>query len=340
MSLFRRPMRGSSEPGESLFDPSERLADGLLCFLFVLSFCDVSALFKTTSHRLLDPKIAWNRTWASSASAPPAQDESKSTYEEIVLGHSLYRYLAGPPARRSLRTSLQLKTHGFGEVNGNGRVRAYAAQWRGVSALEPAPPPHAHSSSSSPSPSAYAVVPPIYALHTTAPAPPLTLFVRYPSTITPTGVYLRAPTNGYAHAGETKRFVHLVGSPLDVALDARAAGGRGRWVRSGCWPNAEVRAFVCGGAGAGEGKGEGRRRAKGDGARDREREMDGEGEPRTHFGIFATRALRQGKIVVGWEWDDANAAHRVAEVAGNGGCVFYLVSSLSYHILFRLAFPL
>ncbi|KAJ6563796.1 hypothetical protein B0H19DRAFT_1209765 [Mycena capillaripes] len=235
------------------------------------------------------------------------------------------------------------------------KLRAYAAQWRGVSALEPEPPPHAEghtpfvfgapppahptllhpcapSSSSSASASAYAVLPPTYALHAAAPAPPRTLLARYPSTITPTGVYLRAPTNGYAHAGAPKRFVHLVGPPLDVALDARAAGGRGRWVRSGCWPNAEVRAFVCGGAGAGEG----RRHAKEDGVRVREREMDGEGEPRTHFGIFATRALREGEeIVVGWEWDDANAVHRVAEVAGNGGCTWIHVTPTPY---IRLSF--
>jgi hypothetical protein len=33
--------------------------------------------------------------------------------------------------------------------------------------------------------------------------------------------------------------------PLDVALDARGSGRRRRWVRSGRWPNAEVRVFVC-----------------------------------------------------------------------------------------------
>ncbi|KAJ7925331.1 hypothetical protein B0H13DRAFT_2314540 [Mycena leptocephala] len=101
------------------------------------------------------------------------------------------------------------------------------------------------------------VLPPSYALHTAAPAPPRTLLARYPSTITPTSEYLRAPTNGYAHAGTPKRFVHVVGLPLDLALDARGVGGRGRWVRSGCWPNAEVRAYVCRG-------GDGRRRTRED----------------------------------------------------------------------------
>ncbi|KAJ7663424.1 hypothetical protein DFH06DRAFT_924646, partial [Mycena polygramma] len=197
------------------------------------------------------------------------------------------------------------------------KLRAYASQWRGVSALEPTPPtpghtpfvfgapPPPHPTLLQPAPAltpSTSVLPPTYALHAAAPAPPRTLLARYPSTITPTSAYLRAPTNGYAHAGAPKRFVHLVGPPLDLALDARAAGGRGRWVRSGCWPNAEVRAFVCDGSKDGRGEGDQRRRK-----RDDQREAE---DARTHFGIFATRALRQGEeIVVGWEWDDANAVH-------------------------------
>ncbi|KAJ7839726.1 hypothetical protein B0H14DRAFT_2158058, partial [Mycena olivaceomarginata] len=200
------------------------------------------------------------------------------------------------------------------------KLRAYAAQWRGVSALEPTPPTHTlghtpfvfggappapHPTLLHPSfPSAaatYSAVPPTYALHTALPAPPHTLLARYPALITPTSAYLRAPPNGYAHAGAPKRFVHLVGPPLDVALDARGAGGRGRWVRSGCWPNAEVRAFVCDGSDAQAGKGKGKKRE----GRDEEDDV-----PQTQFGIFATRALKQGEeIVVGWEWDDANAVH-------------------------------
>ncbi|KAJ7907432.1 hypothetical protein B0H13DRAFT_2502093 [Mycena leptocephala] len=152
---------------------------------------------------------------------------------------------------------------------------------------------------------------------------------RYPSTITPTSEYLRAPTNGYAHAGAPKRFVHLVGPPLDLALDARGVGGRGWWVRSGCWPNAEVRAYVCGG-------GDGRRRTR----EDEQRQTREEAEAKTHFGIFATRALKQGEeIVVGWEWDDANAVHRVGEVAGNGGCVALFFSSFCPQILLLPVLP-
>ncbi|KAJ7492968.1 hypothetical protein B0H11DRAFT_1718335 [Mycena galericulata] len=232
------------------------------------------------------------------------------------------------------------------------RLRAYAAKWRGVSALssasaEPPPsglghtpyvfpgaPPPAHpttlfplfpssSSSSAPHPAQppaqsqsqnQSVLPPTYALHAARPARPATFLAPFPSVITPSSVYLRDPLNGYAHSGAPKRFVHLVGPPLDVCLDARGVGGRGRWVRSGCWPNAEVRAYVCGSAGGGQGRREGRgTRGKGAG-------KGADAEPRTHFGIFATRALRQGEeIVVGWEWDDGNAVHRVGEVVGEPG---------------------
>ncbi|KAF8210253.1 hypothetical protein K438DRAFT_146289 [Mycena galopus ATCC 62051] len=48
---------------------------------------------------------------------------------------------------------------------------------------------------------------------------------RYPVFITPS-VHYAQPANGYAHASVPKRFVHLVGSSLDVALDARGVGGR------------------------------------------------------------------------------------------------------------------
>ncbi|KAJ7734249.1 hypothetical protein B0H16DRAFT_154555 [Mycena metata] len=56
--------------------------------------------------------------------------------------------------------------------------------------------------------------------------------LRPPPSSQPSSAYLVAPTNGYAHAG--------LPNPL-VALDARGVGGGG----GGCWPNAEVRGFVC-----------------------------------------------------------------------------------------------
>ncbi|KAJ7245247.1 hypothetical protein C8J57DRAFT_1190950 [Mycena rebaudengoi] len=226
------------------------------------------------------------------------------------------------------------------------KLRAYATQWRGVSALSapppdpgqhtplvfPAPPP-AHptllhrvsppssypypsppSSSTHPHPTQPSVLPPSYALHTAAPAPPHALLAPLPALITPADAYLADPTNAYAHLGAPKRFVHIVGPPLDVALDARGVGGRARWARRGCYPNAAVRAWVCGGAShGGEEAGAG-----GDGGKAGKGE-DTEGDTTTRFGLFATRALAQGEeVVVGWEWDDGNAVHRLEEVCGQG----------------------
>ncbi|KAJ7189367.1 hypothetical protein GGX14DRAFT_383301 [Mycena pura] len=213
------------------------------------------------------------------------------------------------------------------------RLRAYATAWRGVSALGSGPPPNGGHTPFvfgappapcptvlQPAPSVSsrhgaAVLPINYALHAATPAPPRALLARFPSTIIPSSAYLRAPTNGYAHIGAPKRFVHLVGPPLDVALDARCRGGSGRWVRSGCWPNAELRAYVCGTSSA--------RKSGNEKGKDRAVDMEDDGDdPRTHFGIFATRELRQGEeIVVGWEWDDANAVHRMGTLAG--GCVSF-----------------
>ncbi|KAJ7857688.1 hypothetical protein B0H14DRAFT_3447810 [Mycena olivaceomarginata] len=195
------------------------------------------------------------------------------------------------------------------------KLRAYAAQWRGRAAVRASDLLHpcAPSSLSSASAFAYAALPPTYWLHAAAPAPPRTLLARYPSTITPTGVYLRALTNGYAHAAAPKRFRWM------PAL--RAGGEDGYGV---CFGYVEVRAFVCGGGGGDGGEGEGRRQAKADGARgkdDGSREMEGDGEPRAHFGIFATRALRQGEEIV---------------VAGNGGPPI-LPTPTQRHLIAQLA---
>ncbi|KAF7322266.1 hypothetical protein HMN09_00004000 [Mycena chlorophos] len=308
------------------------------------------------------------------------------------------------------------------------RLKAYAATWRGVSALNTTPStvpqqpsghkPFLFGTPPTPSPTILHAVPPIrrgsavtppnYALHTAAPALPKALLAKYPSTITTAESYLESPANGYVHSGVPKRFVHIIGEPLDVALDARGRGGRGRWARSGCWPNAEVRAYVCGVIGAASStetttattmKAVGStsattpvvpqistpvippppppaptpapRKGKGRALEDlleavpspplptpvptpmipapprpsstlpQQTETSSatssslapppptsssssarQDEPKTHFGIFATKALKAGEeIVLGWEWDDANAVHRVGEVAGNGNGV-------------------
>jgi len=89
-----------------------------------------------------------------------------------------------------------------------------------------------------------------------------------------------------------KPFVHLIGPPLDLALDARITGDKARFVRSGCRPNAVLRPVVC-------------------------REKDGEehhvvdnDETRLSFAVFASRDLKADEeVILGWEWDDGNAVH-------------------------------
>ncbi|KAJ7437771.1 hypothetical protein FB451DRAFT_1193006 [Mycena latifolia] len=131
------------------------------------------------------------------------------------------------------------------------------------------------------------VLPPAYGLHAAAPTPLRALLSRFPALITPSAAYLRAPANGYAHAGTPKRFVHLVGPPLDLALDARGVGARARWVRNGCWPNAELRAYVWGGS-----TGEGERREKREKREGPDEGGDGRGRPARPEHILGS--LRRG----------------------------------------------
>jgi len=99
--------------------------------------------------------------------------------------------------------------------------------------------------------------------------------------------------------------VYLVGPPLDLALDARSAGGETRFVRSGCRPNAVLRPVLC-------------RRQPRSSSRERERpkppqRMDSEaGNGTLAFAIFALRDLKVNEeVVLGWEWDDGHAIHQL-----------------------------
>lgn len=152
------------------------------------------------------------------------------------------------------------------------KLTRQAQHWRGVTAI--APPVTV-----TPLPS-YSVRPPSYSLHTTTPIPSSHLITPYTSTITSTSSYLSDPLNAYAHLGMPKPFVHLLGHPLDVTLDARITGDKARFVRSGCRPNAVLRPVMC------------------------------EGAERLSFGVFALRDLKaQEEVILGWEWDDGNAIH-------------------------------
>ncbi|KZP29473.1 hypothetical protein FIBSPDRAFT_727345, partial [Athelia psychrophila] len=159
------------------------------------------------------------------------------------------------------------------------QLTRHAQNWRGVTAIAPPPPPPI-AVASVPHPSASSARPPSYALHTTGPVPPASLIAPYASTVTSTSAYLADPLNAYAHLGMPKPFVHLLGPPLDVALDARIAGNEARFARSGCKPNAALRPVLC------------------------------DSEEKLGFGVFALRALGAGEeVVLGWEWDDGHAVH-------------------------------
>lgn len=54
----------------------------------------------------------------------------------------------------------------------------------------------------------------------------------------------RRPLNSYAKHGMPRPFVHLIGSPLDPALDARIAGNDALFVCSGCRPNTVLRPVI------------------------------------------------------------------------------------------------
>jgi hypothetical protein len=131
--------------------------------------------------------------------------------------------------------------------------------------------------------------------------------------------------------------VHLVPPPLELCLDARGVGGEGRWVRSGCHPNAVLRPVVCDTR---------KRKGKGKEEADAEREsaaqdgagadadecgpdaaMDGVGvtpgdddsDSEVTFGVFAIRDLKaEEEIVLGWEWDDRHVVHELPRLLREG----------------------
>ena len=189
------------------------------------------------------------------------------------------------------------------------KLRRHAQHWRGITALSSSPTTpirlspstlpvrtslhplptssFAHPTLSHTNP---AVRPPSYVLHTTSPVPQSHYIAPFRSTITPSSAYLSDPLNAYAHLGLPKPFVHLLGAPLDLSLDARIAGSKSRFVRSGCRPNAVLRPVICN-------------------DHDKSKPRDREDSSLT-FGVFALRDLKPNEeIVLGWEWDDGHAVH-------------------------------
>ncbi|GAW09961.1 cell-adhesion partial [Lentinula edodes] len=112
--------------------------------------------------------------------------------------------------------------------------------------------------------------------------------------------------------------VHLIGPPLDVSLDARGKGGKARFVRSGCQPNAVLRPVLCDGkresGSASDPDNIYRRTSSGEQADSSSHSAYPPPPQDTpdslSFAIFALRDLKvDEEIVLGWEWDDANVVH-------------------------------
>ena len=214
------------------------------------------------------------------------------------------------------------------------RLRKQAQAWRGVTALSPLPAsPHRTQIQSvppTPSPSQMHtnphVRPPTYSLHTTEPVSSSSYIAPYTCAITPSASYLADPLNAYAHLGMPKPFVHLLGPPLDVALDARVVGDEGRFARNGCRPNAVLRPVLCSKA---KDKERDRKETGKKHAEERD-ETDDDNETLT-FGVFALRDLKANEeVVLGWEWDDGNAVHSLPALIESPhmfSCVFLLTLS-------------
>lgn len=211
--------------------------------------------------------------------------------------------------------------------------------------LHPLPrPSHSHSA-----PMSTLVRPPSYLVRTTQPIPSSSYIAPYTSTIIPSTVYLSDPLNGYAHAGMPRPFVHLLGPPVDVALDARLAGNGTRFVRSGCRPNAVVRPVLCAGARRASGRHSGDEE-KGQESKveeeERKEEVKEEEEEETlTFGVFALRDLKaQEEVVLGWEWDDGSVIHHLPALIDSPHLFAYVLSlclpfSLSSFLPLPLLFP-
>ncbi|KAG1892868.1 uncharacterized protein F5891DRAFT_1068515 [Suillus fuscotomentosus] len=205
------------------------------------------------------------------------------------------------------------------------RLRRQAQAWRGITALSPPIHPNRtqiHSVPPTPSPSQLhtnpLVRPPTYSLHTTTPVPSSSYIAPFTCAITPSASYLADPLNAYAHLGMPKPFVHLMGPPLDVALDARVVGDEGRFARSGCRPNAVLRPLLCRKAkdeskakeSSEKERTESVKKERRESGKKKKNDKTDSDEETLTFGVFALRDLKANEeVVLGWEWDDGNAVH-------------------------------
>ena len=207
------------------------------------------------------------------------------------------------------------------------RLERASRGWRGVTALDlpevelhppktvlqPLPPSFISQSPHSICTNPH-VRPPSFSLHTAHPVPRSAMITPYPSTILPSSTYLSDPLNAYAYLGMPKPFVHLIGPPLDLALDSRITGSEARFARSGCRPNAVLRPMIC------------------NQLERRKKKPSSDEESGMSFGVFALRDIKANEeVVLGWEWDDGHAIHHLPTLIESPGlysCVL-LISSCS-----------
>ncbi|VDB82899.1 unnamed protein product [Peniophora sp. CBMAI 1063] len=170
------------------------------------------------------------------------------------------------------------------------RLRSQAHSWRGLSALDPVlvdkePPPASTAVGQLPG------WPTEFAIKAQSNIPSERFIQPFRSTITPSSAYLADPLNAYAQHGMPRPFVHLIGPPLNLALDARVNGNNARFIRSGCHPNAVLRPIIC------------------PSAKEKAGQEDGTD---ISFGVFSLKDVKAGEeVVLGWEWDDGNTIHHL-----------------------------
>ncbi|KAK1223053.1 SET domain-containing protein 3 [Marasmius sp. AFHP31] len=247
-------------------------------------------------------------------------DDDAALTSYVDISNDIYQ---PPPPKFDTRDQLRRQAHSWRGVTAIGPSQPPYHNLQPIPISHPPPPPSQHPIALHQLPPQSQYIPPAYSVHTTRPIPSQSFITTYPAVITPTAEYLKDPLNAYALLGMPKPYVHLVGG---VALDARWCGGKARFVRSGCRPNAVIRPVICRRKASKKdrkGKGKAREGEGEDVVMESEGEAgDGEGEGNDDFSfaLFALNDLRANEeVVLGWEWDDGNIVHQLPALIGGEG---------------------
>lgn len=131
--------------------------------------------------------------------------------------------------------------------------------------------------------------PTIYGVFTQDAASEGTYFGEYRCEVLDTATYRKDAINQYSALGIPKPYVHSVGPPVNLMLDARSYGNELRFVRSGCHPNAVIRPVFY--------------------------RSDNAKPAKLIFGIFASREIgKNEEVVLAWEWDDQHVVHTLRAI--------------------------